>query len=904
MEASSEESERLAPSPSAPLQRSRSRASTRSPSPANSTAPSTPITPSTTSGATSFVSAATIRNEETKVQNHSPSPPTRRRKKAQFVPSEEQKRIVELSKDHNVLVSARPGSGKTSTAEALVAGAGPSERIAILTYSRRLCVETKKRLEKYSSSCSVLTFHAMACRLFGSSLHTDAQLLGELKRLNRGEGKPLHWSGRPYDIIVLDEFQDCTPLLFWLICIFIRVNNRTLGKSARLVILGDDKQAIYGFRKADARFLNFAPDLLGPLSPEYPWAKQTLSKSFRLSHQTVDFINTVYLEGQKYMLGSKSGPMPIFLNANIFKPGPIAAKLMSLINKYRAENTAILAPSVRGSQIMSGLVNILAEEYGVPIAVSTNDDAPLDERVIKGKVSAATIHQFKGSERDLVILLGVSNHSYFNFIARDAPDDHCTNQIFVGLTRAREQLVVVNYSKEPLLSFLSVDDIPDKAIWDKTRDIPVTENELICGPKPGRPAQNGLLLNSKLSVIDVVRFIPDEELQALIDRYLDIQTISPALPENEQINLPVIIPTKWNIQKPREDKSDKGSEDQFYPQDDWNFHEAVSDLNGLAVVAVCEHKMLGTLTTLIPPDEACNDNTDLKVLNSWLGENLTKENVHWLCQKACEYESKRSKFKPRFLQMQTQECDWITPEDLTAARTRLNEELTNSPYGKSLGFEVSFKHEYTIDNETTQFMGMADIIGVKADPKKEESKEDSKKSDTTTNPPDSASISRKFSRKHSACLWEIKFVSTLTNEHILQTILYAQLFTVEHKCLPEVILLFNVRTGEKLQIKIKERADGISPEKLLARFTEQVFRIKFTTAAISEDDEFIMDNLMTREEAIAVVDRPGVALVKDENKVYKDEEVIQAWKDNEGTTFEQDDNNDVAHLKNKEENSS
>ncbi|KKF97606.1 hypothetical protein CFO_g9 [Ceratocystis platani] len=314
--------------------------------------------------------------------------------------------------------------------------------------------------------------------------------------------------------------------------------------------------------------------------------------------------------------------------------------------------------------------------------------------------------------------------------------------------------------------------------------------------------------------------------------------------------------------------------------------------------------MLGTLTTLIPPDEACNDNTDLKVLNSWLGENLTKENVHWLCQKACEYESKRSKFKPRFLQMQTQECDWITPEDLTAARTRLNEELTNSPYGKSLGFEVSFKHEYTIDNETTQFMGMADIIGVKADPKKEESKEDSKKSDTTTNPPDSANISRKFSRKHSACLWEIKFVSTLTNEHILQTILYAQLFTVEHKCLPEVILLFNVRTGEKLQIKIKERADGISPEKLLARFTEQVFRLKFTTAAISEDDEFIMDNLMTREEAIAVVDRPGVALVKDENKVYKDEEVIQAWKDNEGTTFEQDDNNDVAHLKNKEENSS
>jgi type IV secretory pathway ATPase VirB11/archaellum biosynthesis ATPase len=94
--------------------------------------------------------------------NHVPPPSNRRQARIVkpprgFVPSPAQKAIVEACKTHNVMVSARPGSGKTTTAEAIVQ-ANPSTRIAVITYSKRLQLDTEKRLRRYHNA-DVLTFH-------------------------------------------------------------------------------------------------------------------------------------------------------------------------------------------------------------------------------------------------------------------------------------------------------------------------------------------------------------------------------------------------------------------------------------------------------------------------------------------------------------------------------------------------------------------------------------------------------------------------------------------------------------------------------------------------------------------------------------------------------------------------
>lgn len=54
-------------------------------------------------------------------------------KKSIFVPSSEQQEVVKLCAVQNVVVSARPGSGKTAVAEAIIA-AYPELRAAVVTF--------------------------------------------------------------------------------------------------------------------------------------------------------------------------------------------------------------------------------------------------------------------------------------------------------------------------------------------------------------------------------------------------------------------------------------------------------------------------------------------------------------------------------------------------------------------------------------------------------------------------------------------------------------------------------------------------------------------------------------------------------------------------------------------------
>jgi len=72
--------------------------------------------------------------------------------------SDVQKGIVEALKMSNVIVSARPGSGKTTTA-GLVVKANPESKVLILTYSRRLKMRTEKELQG-NENVDIHTFHS------------------------------------------------------------------------------------------------------------------------------------------------------------------------------------------------------------------------------------------------------------------------------------------------------------------------------------------------------------------------------------------------------------------------------------------------------------------------------------------------------------------------------------------------------------------------------------------------------------------------------------------------------------------------------------------------------------------------------------------------------------------------
>ncbi|KAL6366256.1 hypothetical protein LRP88_00101 [Fusarium phalaenopsidis] len=625
----------------------------------------------------------------------------RRKKKHSFTPSKEQQEIADLCGTKNVVVSARPGSGKTATAEAIVA-AYPRKRVAVLTYSKRLQLETYRRLRTYSN-CEVFTFHAMAGLLFKTLVRDDA-ILAEQRKGVFDRNKPPRWSSAPFDIIVLDEFQDCTELLFWLTNCFILANDQKAGgQSARLVVLGDERQSIYRFRGADDRYLTSAPELLGPISP-YPFVKAQLSQSFRLSEQLVRFIGDTFLNGESYITSSKLGPKPIVLRCYLWNSYALAEQLSTLIKRYGARNTAIIAPAVRKRGPLQDVVNLLSKQHNVPIAVSIDDEVPLDDRVIEGKMCVSTIHQFKGSERDLVILFGVDS-SFFKYFGRDLPNDRCPNEVFVALTRAAEQLVLVHNEEEKLMPFTSV-----KALYETAEIINMTRNRDRIEPPdaPGRPLERGLTLPRSIAVRDIARHIKDEHLDVIVDRQLSIRAL-PSLTEGEHIGLPDVV------------ISDKGK----------RFHEAVSDLNGLVIVAAFEHDIAGTLDTLNL------DQSDAATIPPV----CSQQGVSWLCRKVCEYEAEVSGYIPRSIQMENHAFDWIEPDDLALARSRLRGELGES--AANLRFEVETKKRLSIDGQKSQLLGRADIVATS--------------SGSDGNDGDGVES-----------VWEIKFVSQLSNQHVIQ----------------------------------------------------------------------------------------------------------------------------------------
>ncbi|KAI1391631.1 P-loop containing nucleoside triphosphate hydrolase protein [Hypoxylon trugodes] len=686
-----------------------------------------------------------------------------------FTPSSEQENIIKLSRVQNVVVSARPGAGKTATAEAIVA-ANPNKNIAVVTYSKRLQLETERRLKRYTT-CDVFTFHGMAGKLFSTVAHTDT-IIQNLRR--KGE-RPI-WNNKRYDIVILDEMQDCTDDLFWLSCSFILAVRRAIGGcTPKIVVLGDERQAIYDFRGADSRFLSLSPCIMSALSLS-KWTPLPLSKSFRLSRETAGFVNDVFLGGEKYLTGTHDGPKPLYMCANLFEVDKLAEELVPLIRRYGPERTAILAPSIReGGRRgpLANFTNLLSEQYRIPVAVSISDEIPLDDQVISGKICVSTYHQFKGNERDLVIVYG-ADAGYFKHIGRNLADDRCPNTIFVALTRAIKQLVILHDCKEPPMPFTSVPKLKQAAEYINISDTKMKRQKRI-----GRPRKLDLTLPRGVMVSDMSRHVRDEVLTAIVDSHVNIMKLSPPLPEGQCINAP----------------------DKILTDPDKKLYEAVSDINGLVVVAAYEYAIRQKLVTL-----EFDDRDDIHIPGD------KHDQITWLCRAACAYEARVSGYRSRQVQMENHKFDWLNPDLLHRAVQRLKEQLHTS--GR-LEFESKLevnRFEVTDSQnkpQRTRIGGRADIIVYATDT-------ESEGEDT------------------GACLWEIKFVAKLSLLYVVQACTYAYLWAVKHgsPSLPR-IMLFNIRDGEKWELSCPEGVAGAR------RVVEKVLRAKYTTAEELTTDEFV-----------------------------------------------------------------
>ncbi|RZM22481.1 MAG: DUF2075 domain-containing protein, partial [Pedobacter sp.] len=203
--------------------------------------------------------------------------------------SPEQLEIIKDMDHQYIVVAAGPGSGKTRVlvhklASLLLAEDVKHEQLLMLTFSRSAATEFKKRLiglvGNAANFIEIKTFHSYCFDLLGrigSLSQTDTVLTTAIEKIKAGE---IEQSRITKAVLVIDEAQDMSAKEFELVKTLMEQN-----EEMRVILVGDDDQNIYEFRKSDSRYMK---DLI----TEKEAVKYELVKNYRSRKNIVEFANS------------------------------------------------------------------------------------------------------------------------------------------------------------------------------------------------------------------------------------------------------------------------------------------------------------------------------------------------------------------------------------------------------------------------------------------------------------------------------------------------------------------------------------------------------------------------------------------------------------------------------------
>lgn len=197
----------------------------------------------------------------------------------------QQQHILRQALEHkNLQILALAGCGKTTTSLALATELHRQhgKTTLLLTYNKALQVDTEKRVKKQRMTryCSVKTIHS-AYGFYAGSVANNDGALQRLVDLN-APLQPVN-----FDVFIIDEAQDLTPLLYIASHRLLQSAFETKGR-IQIIVLGDILQRIYGFRNARAEYI-MHPERYFDFGE--PFERCRLSVNFRCSKKMLDYVN-------------------------------------------------------------------------------------------------------------------------------------------------------------------------------------------------------------------------------------------------------------------------------------------------------------------------------------------------------------------------------------------------------------------------------------------------------------------------------------------------------------------------------------------------------------------------------------------------------------------------------------
>ena len=317
--------------------------------------------------------------------------------------------IVSAKMDHNMLVLAGPGSGKTRViahraAYLLRVKRVRPREILVICFNRGAAISLRERIfqlvGKDAAGITVQTYHGLAMRLVGASLSAHLERHGEMLDLDkmipqatamlrgecdipgleRDEMRERLLAG--YRYILIDEYQDIDEAQYKMIS---AIAGRTLdseNNDAKLSILavGDDDQSIYAFRGANVQFIR-------QFEQDYGARLHYLVENYRSTQTIIDISNQLIALNRDRM---KTGH-PIQIN-NARKPAPPGDRVR-IIRCPDAMNQA------------RHILNEIRERHkaGESIAVLSRTNSELN--AIRAALETEKIPNFVAAERNSGVLI-------------------------------------------------------------------------------------------------------------------------------------------------------------------------------------------------------------------------------------------------------------------------------------------------------------------------------------------------------------------------------------------------------------------------------------------------------------------------------------------------------------------
>jgi len=424
-------------------------------------------------------------------------------------PSPEQTTILDLvAAGSNIVADCVAGAGKTTTV-LFIAAANPGKRILQVTYNAALKEEVRRKaVDRGADNLVVHTYHSLAVKHYDPSAHTDAGLKRAL------EGKMTVPLRTPFDIVVIDEAQDMTPLYYTFLKKFL--SEMSAGPfQGQLLVFGDRFQSIYAFKDADRRFLTCAPRIW---TNSRTWATATLSTSYRLTHQMAAFMNQDVL-GDERIRTVKSGPPVQYIVLNTFRSGRLADLVASRLGtrvggaQLRPADIFVLAPSIKSPQSPVRDLERALVERRIPVYYPTSDDRPLDDAALTDKIVFCSFHQAKGRERKVVIVFGF-DAAYYLFHASGADESVCPEALYVAATRASHELIILQQRDQMQLPCMQTP-------FERLDLCPHLHVRILDKPKPKqREAAEIAIPKHSTTVTDLTKFLRDDtvaRLEALLN---------------------------------------------------------------------------------------------------------------------------------------------------------------------------------------------------------------------------------------------------------------------------------------------------------------------------------------------------------------------------------------------------